>query len=296
MNQDRSFKVRLAEFIHVKTGMYINAEARKKNEQKDREWNNLFAQEPSFVHSVENGVKMKLYRDSVLSRLIYDGFEEEETLFLGRFLRKGDTFVDIGCNVGFFTLQASGKVGDEGKVICFEPSPVTFKRLTDNIGINGFKNITAINKGLSDSEGTMTLNVSNNGYDAWNTFAKGPDDKLQTTVSVAVSTLDKELDGLDKSKISLVKIDVEGWEKFVFSGGEKFFTSSSPVVMVEFTEENTYAAGYFVQELYDIFVNWGYKWYRLKEGQLVEEERRLHYPYDNLIATKDITALKARFQ
>ena len=270
---------------------------KKNQEAKDREWMQLFRKGGEFVFSLSSSVKIKMHPESVLDRWIYnDGFEKDEAFFLNRVLRKGDVFVDAGCNVGYFSLQASEAVGNEGQVICFEPSPVTYKRLLENININGFKNINAINKGLSDKEGTMSLNISESGYDAWNTFAKVADGKFQSTVSVEVTTLDKSLEQLDKKRISLIKIDVEGWEKFVLLGGRDLFTSYNPTVMIEFTEENTYNAGYFVQELYDILAGWGYQWFKFVEGNLIAEDRKLHYPYDNLIATKDPASLRSRLK
>jgi FkbM family methyltransferase len=270
--------------------------AQKVNKLKEKEWDNIFNGKKFIVHDIDDNVKMKLYKDSVLSKWIYDGFEKDEALFVKQVLKKGDVFIDVGCNVGFFSLPASALVGETGKVICFEPSPDTFLKLEDNININHYQNIIAVNKGLSGAKGKMDLNVSQNGFDAWNSFARSEADKLQAKVSVEVSTLDDELSDVDKNKISLIKIDVEGWEKFVLLGGEKFFTQYSPAVLIEFTEDNTYAAGYFVQEIYDIFTNWGYKWFRYANGELIPEPKKLHYPYENLIAAKDIEALRLRIK
>jgi hypothetical protein len=58
--------------------------------------------------------------------------------------------------------------------------------------------------------------------------------------------------------------------------------------MVEFTEQNTFNSGYPVHEIYDIMNSYGYTWYRLQKGELVLEEKKLYYPYDNLVAIKNI--------
>jgi FkbM family methyltransferase len=250
-------------------------------------WDNLFKEKRFFEFNLENDVKINLYKDSVLSRLIYDGFEKEETNYLLKILKKGDIFVDIGTNIGLFSLLASKIVGDEGKVLCFEPAPLTFSRLKENISLNDFKNIDARNIGLSNTKGELTFYVSNNGHDAWNSFAPSQDNKLESSIQVPVSTLDMELQYIDKTKIKLVKIDVEGWEKFVLFGGKDFLVNFNPIVMVEFTEENTFNAGYPVYEIYDIIQDFGYVWYRISKGELVKEVKKLHYPYDNLIAIKN---------
>lgn len=288
------FRLRAARFLNARTGRLINELTKKEEKAQDKAWNDLFTDKSSFVHTFEEDIKINLYKDSILARWMFSGFEKDEAIFLKSVLRKGDVFVDAGSNIGYFSLPAAKFVGQEGKVIAFEPSPVTFKRLEENIRLNGFGNVMAVNKGLSDSEGELKLNISESGYDAWNTFASATDNKFQASLSVKVSTLDNELKNVDKSRISLIKIDVEGWEKFVMLGGRDLFTNFSPAVMVEFTEANTYAAGYFVQEVYDILSGWGYQWFRFANGELSPEERKLHYPYDNLIATKDIASLRSR--
>jgi FkbM family methyltransferase len=252
----------------------------------DETWNNLFSGKEFFEFQLNNEVKINLYKDSVLSRLIYDGFEKEETDYVVSVLKKGDVFIDIGTNIGLFSLVASKIVGDKGKVICFEPSPSTFSRLVENVQLNDFKNIDLRNIGLSDAREEMTFYISDNGYDAWNSFAPSQDNKLSSSIIVPVSTLDIELKDVDASKIKLIKIDVEGWEKFVLYGGKDFFVNFSPIVMVEFTEENTFNAGYSVHEIYDIMQNFGYVWYVINNGKLVLEPKKLYYPYNNLIAVK----------
>ena len=250
-------------------------------------WNKLFNVNGFLEFNLEKDVKINLYRDSILSRLIYEGFEQEETDYLTKILKRGDIFVDIGTNIGLFSLIASKIVGDEGKVLCFEPAPLTFSRLKENISLNNFKNIDAKNIGLSNTKTELTFYVSNNGFDAWNSFAPSQDNKLESSIQVPVSTLDNELKDIDKTKIKLVKIDVEGWEKFVLFGGKDFLINFNPIVMIEFTEENTFNAGYPVYEIYDIMLDFGYVWYRIHKGELVKEEKKLHYPYDNLIAIKN---------
>lgn len=254
--------------------------------KRDDFWNDLFQGNDFFEFNLSAQIKMNLYKDSVLSRLMYEGFEKEETDYLFSVLNKGDIFVDIGANVGLFSLIASRIVGDNGKVISFEPSPITFSRLVENIKLNDLKNIDTRNIGLSNVNDELTFYISKNGYDAWNSFAPSQDNKLEGAIQVSVSTLDAELENIEKSKIKLIKMDVEGWEKFVLKGGSDFFVNYNPIVMVEFTEENTFNAGYPVHDIYDIMKDFGYEWFTIKQGELISETKRLYYPYNNLIAIK----------
>jgi FkbM family methyltransferase len=260
----------------------------KINSVGNKSWNKLFNENGLFAFNLNNDVKINLYKDSVLSRLIYNGFEKEETDYVISVLSEGDIFIDVGANIGLFSLLASKVVGNAGRVLCYEPAPITFSRLKENVQLNNLKNIDIRNIGLSNKKGELIFYVSNNGHDAWNSFAPSQDNKLESSIQVPVSTVDIELENVDKSRIKIVKIDVEGWEKFVLHGGKNFFVNYNPIVMVEFTEENTFNAGYPVYDIYNIMEDFGYVWYIIHKGKLVKEKKRLHYPYDNLIAIKEM--------
>ncbi len=252
----------------------------------DESYNLLFGNNDFFEYNLENYIKINLYKESILSRLIYNGFEKDETDYVVSILSEGDIFIDVGANIGLFSLIASKKVGDKGLVISFEPSPTTFIRLVENVKLNNFNNIELRNIGLSDKADELTFYISQNGHDAWDSFAPRQDDRIEKEIKILSSSLDFELDSINKSLIKLIKIDVEGWEKFVLLGGKDFFINYNPIVMVEFTDENTFNAGYSVHEIYDLMQNWGYVWYCIVNGKLVKEIKKLYYPYTNLIAIK----------
>lgn len=278
------FKV--IKLVHRFTGKLVNKSEQKYVSQKNKMWDSKFNDAEKFVYNLSADVKINLYKDSVLSKPIFNGFENGEIAFMKRTLNNGDIFIDIGSNIGLFALEASPIVGNQGHVIAFEPSPDTFGRLLENVELNNFKNIECRNKGVSDKKEMLEISISSSGYDAWNTFAPGDSDKFHKTVSVEVNSLDDELKDIDKKRIKLIKIDVEGWEKFVLLGAEDLLRNYNPIFMMEFTESNTFAAGYMVQELYDMLVEKGYEWFKYKDDTLFPESKKLHYPYDNLIAIK----------
>lgn len=280
---------RVTVFLNDNSQKALRYFERNKSKSDNLKWNNLFKEQEKFVLKISKTLQIYLYKDSILSRFIHKGnFEEQELAFMLSNINEGDTFIDIGANIGLFSLLAAEKVGTTGNVISFEPFPNTFKRLTDNIELNALKNIDAKNIGLSDKDDVLKFYYSDTGFDAWNSFAPTNDKRLRKEISIGVSTLDKELENTDKSKVKFVKIDVEGWEKYVIMGGTQFFAEYSPIVMVEFTEENTLNAGYFVNEIFGLLENLGYEWYRIDGQNLVKEIKRTHYPYDNLIAKKKL--------
>ena len=284
----------LVRYFHNKSGKIVDSFNKRKSVIKDKKWSEKFSNHSSLLYELDNTIKINLYKASILSRLIFEGFEKDEIEFMTKVIKEGDILIDVGANIGLFSLIASKIVGKYGKVISFEPSPQSYLRLLENIDTNNFTNIEARNIGLSDKQGKLTLNLSESGFDAWNTFATGEMDKFQNSIEVNVSTLDEELRQINKDKISFIKIDVEGWEKFVLEGGKEILQNYSPTLLIEFTETNTFAAGYSVHELYDAMINLNYAWYRYINGRLIFEEKKLHYPYDNLIATKNIDQLNEK--
>jgi len=265
--------------------------------EAEEKWLSNFNEQNSFEFNLTEDIKVILHKDSKLCKLIYVSFEETEICFLKKFIKKGDCFFDIGANIGLFSLHASKIIGDHGKIIAFEPTPITFNRLKSNIEINRFLNIKTENIGLSDTCGMIKFHTSNDGYDAWNSFATLTDIGECSEIDVTTDTLDNYIQTNNIEKIDLIKLDVEGWELNVLKGAKELLSrSDSPVLLVEFTETNAFAAGYYCGELFDFVKSFGYEWYsyNVESNKLIIQKKKLHYPYENLIAIKDIDACYQR--
>jgi hypothetical protein len=95
----------------------------------------------------------------------------------------------------------------------------------------------------------------------------------------------------------MMKIDVEGWESRVLAGGKEVFSrTDAPLLQVEFADESAKAAGSSCRDLYQRLENFGYRMfvYNLAKRNLIPEPVREKYPYNNLIATKDLEFVNAR--
>jgi FkbM family methyltransferase len=243
------------------------------------------------VHNYKNLFKIRLYKDSYLSEEIYRNlFEPEEAKFINAYLKKGDIFVDVGTNIGLYSLMAAKKVGVDGNVYSFEPVARTFQRFLENIEINKFKNIISVNKALSDSSGVLEINVSCDGFDGWNSFTTMTRGSKSITETVDTTTFDSFFDDdAIWNRISLIKIDVEGWEKFVLLGGEEHFRRQvCPTIIIEFVDQNAKNAGYTCIDLYSQLKAYGYEIYNINNQIIQKEILKESYEYSNLIATKNI--------
>lgn len=141
---------------------------------------------------------------------IYCGLHDyQEMLFLLHFLRDSDLFVDVGANVGSYTVLAAAHVG--ASAIAFEPVPSTYANLINNIQVNNIsQNATAYNLGVGSKKGSINFT---NSLDAMNHVALEND---KNTIKVSIETLDHILK--DRTP-TLIKIDVEGYETEVINGG-----------------------------------------------------------------------------
>src|SRR6266496_451229 len=144
----------------------------RKHDWRERRWAAVARQRGAFVTKLQPNLRIRLYGDSELCRLIYcRNFEVTEREFVNRFLRPGDVFVDVGANIGLFTLIAASRVGPTGKVIAFEPTSETYERLVGNVRLNRLRNVDCVRSALSDHSGELDLVRSVDGFDAWNSFA-----------------------------------------------------------------------------------------------------------------------------
>ncbi len=296
MNQKVPFDLRVSNFLLRSLKNYKKKRQHNIQKKKDREWINLFGSNSSLTHHLTDDIRIKLYRDSILSGMIYDGFEESEIGFLQKVLREGDIFFDVGANIGLFSLYAASLVGKDGKVWAFEPAPITFSRLKENILLNDFVQVETLNIGISDKAGEEYLHISEDGRDGWNTFANGNADLFSAGMNVTVDSLDNFVvqHNIDISKIKLIKIDVEGWEVPVIKGMKKIMReNNNAILLAEFTQKNSLAAGFNCYQLYDLVSDMGFSWfsYNSQKNLLFPEKKRVEYPYINLIATGNVEAL-----
>jgi FkbM family methyltransferase len=267
------------------------------------QWYKIFKDDNYIIYELSNKSKIKLYRNNRLTEyILFQKFEEIELKFFEVFLKKNDFVIDIGANIGLHSIYCSKIVGDNGKIFSFEPTPNTFKQLSDNIELNKLSNVLICNFGISDCETKLMLNTSEY-YNAWNTFTdikKNVNSSIfERTIEVDVLRLDKWIvyEKIDFEKIALVKIDVEGWEKFVIQGASKLLSQpDSPAILIEFDENNTWAAGYLCHELYNLIVSFGYEFFIFDFDIkiLKHEEKKLHYPSQNLIAIKKTSSFSNR--
>lgn len=173
------------------------------------------------------------YRETLgLSSLLYGTFELAEINFVRRYLRSGDNAMDIGANVGIFSIVMGETLGQTGRVLAFEPAPGNLTRLQANLDRNGLGRVQVIPCALGGADGRMTLHLATDpAYPSLMEVQSGLADG--TGVSVQVRRLDSLWQELGMPEIDFVKMDVEGAEADVVRGASKFLQSCHPTMLVE---------------------------------------------------------------
>lgn len=168
---------------------------------------------------VDDSVFITGLGETGLTGNLYAGFMEyEDMVFLLHALQPEETFVDVGSNIGAFTILASKVV--KSKSIAFEPLPETVNRLIDQIQINRIESTVDIrNMGVGDKQGSLFFTNNNDTINKVSLTGK-----TENTTMVRVSTLDNEL---DKNDHHFLKIDVEGFEYNVIEGAQELLSTNN---------------------------------------------------------------------
>lgn len=182
----------------------------------------VYYKDNHFEYKFDEGVAFKSYEN------IADEMKRSLKGYLAKYsLKPGDTVIDCGAYIGEFTLYAAKAVGPSGRVIAFEPGPMIYKRLIDNIELNGLKNVTAINKGLWSKDGL--LKCAGDGTAGYSFVSSG---SAFGVIEVPVASLDSELARLGVSSVDFIKVDVEGSELEFIKGAERTLESGDVRVAV----------------------------------------------------------------
>ncbi len=202
-------------------------------------------------------------------------YEPNELNFIRKTLKKGDVFIDVGANIGLYTIVASKLVGNTGTVCAFEPSEREYTLLSKNIKLNELHNVKAFKIALSNYDGEAEIYVAGGGRTGANTLSNNFRSKshvmLENIEKVRVNKMDTFFGSINIPTITLIKIDVEGHEPFVLDGAQKILQKYKPIIMLEILEEGLKIAGSSSNQLFNLLKSLNYKFlYFTEEGRLIE--------------------------
>jgi FkbM family methyltransferase len=159
---------------------------------------------------------------------LYGEAHEIELQLLRQLCGPGSIVFDVGANIGDHTVPLAQHVGDEGFVYAFEPQRIVFQILCANVALNGLVNVECVHAALGESPGVV--HIPRIDYAQTDNYGGVEVDRFSEGEPVARRTLD---DYVALSRADLIKIDVEGMESAVLSGGAQFIARFRPVMYVE---------------------------------------------------------------
>ncbi len=174
-------------------------------------------------------------------------------------LRPGDTFIDVGANIGLLSMLASHIIGLGGTVIAFEPNPREFDRLSWHLSQNKLGNVRPQALALSDRAATMPLSVpaDNTGAGTLGSVPPRLCARPPTVYDVPAQPGDDLLQSLPPNPV-LIKLDIEGHEPCALRGLRRTIQTRTPAILLECNPEMLPAAGASVAELFELLTGWGH--------------------------------------
>jgi FkbM family methyltransferase len=182
-----------------------------------------------------------LYRRGVhepgLTKLVLDTFSNAP----------GGHFLDVGANIGYFSCLFGKLAGPAGKVVAIEPEPHNRKLLEINLRNNGLTNVTVHGCAVGAKDGMATLGIYKGANRGRHSLVDA--ENFGRSIEVPVRTLDDLAREADVKSWAMVKVDVEGYEPFVFEGGRETLSHTEMLAM-EYAPASWEKAGADVAEVF----------------------------------------------
>jgi FkbM family methyltransferase len=184
-------------------------------------------------------MRLRVYPDSSSASLVLycHGLPDyHEMRFMADYLRPGDGFIDVGANIGVYSLFAASLVGRGGRVVAFEPGPRAAARFRENVSVNGLGNIEVREEAVGRAAGSVAFMVDHDtmnrvaameGTSARSHIAPHRGAHTGTVVEVPCVRLDEALAG---RSFAMGKMDIGGTEPLALCGAERMLTEANPPV------------------------------------------------------------------
>ncbi len=225
-------------------------------------------------------------------------YESDTTRFLVRLFDGEGCFIDVGANIGLIALPFSKLVAERDRaapqIYCIEAVSANVERLQHNIRLNGLEEtIRAIAKGVGDIEKEVQLQIEGNlkegeGTGTANILSDHTDHPAER-VPLAITTLDNLIDeGLISREVSLIKIDVDGYDLNVLKGAKNMLSYSRPIIFGEFMEHCLAWHGQSYTDVIEYVTPLDYRVYRRVDNHFIFSARDFAgYSSDLLIAPEE---------
>ncbi|WP_337997627.1 FkbM family methyltransferase [Oleispirillum naphthae] len=220
---------------------------------------------PITFHLTADGERLQVpanLRYTTLTAFVMRDHLEPELHHLPRLVRAGDVFIDIGANIGVYSLRAASLAGPQGRIVAVEPGADALAALRRNMALNPERAVTVVAAALGDHTGTATLYHVGNGYDP-QAFSLLSDETANGEESVPLTTLDAMCADLALAQVDCVKMDAEGVEPLVLAGGRATLERFHPAVILEMNIATLGRRSSPTHQAWDFLEGLGYGFHRI---------------------------------
>ena len=189
----------------------------------------LFLRGRYHYFDIQNSKMLLDLKDKGISRelAINKIHEAQSTEFLKSLLKKGDVVIDIGANIGYYVLIESKIVGKKGKIFAIEPSKRNFEFLTKNIKLNNVRNVKAFNFAVGDKDGYVEFIETQQSNRSYVSLLSG-EDIAAKKYKVKMRSVDSFVKENEIKKVSLIRMDIEGFEAYALKGMQDILKKKLP--------------------------------------------------------------------
>ncbi len=230
---------------------------------------------PSFV--IIEGHKMYLDSKDSLHLSLNKEYEKAETEIFKKEIKEGNIVIDIGANIGYYTLLAAKIVGNKGKVFAFEPDPENFKILKKNIDANRYKNVVLVQKVVSDKSKKLKLFLSEDNKAGHKIYGDNTNKNFVIVNSVTINDFLKNQD----VEVDFIKMDIEGAEGKAFAGMSSIMKKNKIKIMTEFIPSLLRDLDTDPRKYIKTFIEYGFKIYDINNLNKPATIEELMQRYDN---------------
>jgi FkbM family methyltransferase len=219
--------------------------------------------EPRFVFTTSDGIQLKLNPAFHLDDYIYS-FGSSDTMIaktIRKFVHPNDVCLDVGANMGEFSLLMAKMSGAGGAVLAFEPAPIVHKQLTDHIALNGVSDrIQAFRIALSNTNGEAEFSFGDESTlnQGLGSLVSGKNELVNRTEMIQTQTLTDFAKERDLKKIDFIKVDIQGGEPLFLQGARDAILRYRPTILMEISPADLACLKWTPLMLFEFFDSIGY--------------------------------------
>jgi len=218
-------------------------------------------------------------------------FENRSTDLLPFLVKDGDVVLDVGANIGYYSVLISKLIGKSGHIYAFEPTKHFRPVLKRNIDENNINNVEVLSYGLSNTIQELEIDI---GPSSATMHSPEGYDRVISKETIKLSTLEAFVKERNINKIDFIKIDVDGHEPLFFEGAWRVLDAYSPIVLCEISHLHYLEAGTTAWDFYRMVIEHKYYIYNEDTMEIMENETQFLRQCANFDKTSNIILSKKK--